>query len=194
MRFALRVLCFLLSRFRRIFYRLISDKCVSGKYAGLSPVLACGRGKITFGTGVSIGIKEDAGFWNTYAFLNVRKEDSSITFGANTLIGNQFTVVSEGPGIEIGQDVLIGTGVSICDSDFHAIPVKERLHGVPKKGRVVIGNSVWIGDRVLILKGSEIGEGCVVAAGAVVSGKFPPDVLIGGVPAKIIRTLPENRT
>jgi maltose O-acetyltransferase len=53
---------------------------------------------------------------------------------------------------------------------------------------------VWIGDRVLILKGSEIGEGCVVAAGAVVSGKFPPDVLIGGVPAKIIRTLPENRT
>ena len=104
-------------------------------------------------------------------------------------ICNHFTVVVEGPGVEIGSDVLIGSHVSIYDSDFHEIAPDKRVGGTPKMGKVTIGDNVWIGDRVMILKGSSIGENSVVAAGAVVSGEFPANVVIGGVPAKVIREI-----
>nr|WP_288788550.1 DapH/DapD/GlmU-related protein [uncultured Fibrobacter sp.] len=63
---------------------------------------------------------------------------------------------------------------------------RSRLVSKPKKVAVKIGNRVWIGNNATILKGTEIGENSVVAAGAVVSGKFPANVILGGVPAKII--------
>lgn len=192
MRLMLKVIRRAIALIRKSFYRFISDACVEGRPVGLAPVLTLGDGKIRFSSEVTIGIMNDAGFWNTNAFLNVRTPESFITIGQGTMIGNRFTAISEGPGIEIGENTLIGTDVSVYDTDFHALPVDERLTGIPKKAKVVIGSSVWIGDRVLILKGSEIGEGSVVAAGAVVCGKFPAHSLIGGVPAKMIRMLSEN--
>lgn len=56
-------------------------------------------------------------------------------------------------------------------------------------GKVTLADNVWIGDRVTILKGTSIGENSVVAAGAVVSGEFPANVVIGGVPARVIREI-----
>lgn len=50
-----------------------------------------------------------------------------------------------------------------------------------------IGNNCWIGAKATILDGTSIGNGCVVAAGAVVTGCFPDDVVIGGVPARILK-------
>ena len=55
--------------------------------------------------------------------------------------------------------------------------------------KVVIDENVWIGNNVMILKNSEIGKNSIVAAGAVVSGVFPPNVIIGGVPAKVIKEI-----
>lgn len=52
---------------------------------------------------------------------------------------------------------------------------------------VVIGNYVWVGSRVVILPGSELGDGCVVQAGAVVGGRFPPNAVVGGNPARILK-------
>jgi len=77
----------------------------------------------------------------------------------------------------------------VMDSDFHDISPEKRIGGTPKTGKVVIADNVWIGDRVTILKGSTIGRNSVVAAGAVVSGEFPANVVIGGVPAKVIREI-----
>ena len=79
--------------------------------------------------------------------------------------------------------------MTVLDSDFHEIDPSRRIDGNPKTGKVVIGDNVWIGDRVMILKGSTIGKNSVVAAGAVVSGEFPANVLIGGVPAQVIREI-----
>lgn len=54
---------------------------------------------------------------------------------------------------------------------------------------MIIGKNVWIGNNVTILKNSEVGDNTIIAAGAVVSGKFPANVIIGGVPAKTIKVL-----
>jgi acetyltransferase-like isoleucine patch superfamily enzyme len=83
---------------------------------------------------------------------------------------------------------LIGEGVTIMDHEAHGIePEKRRLTG--EIGEIKIGSNVWIGNNVTILKNSFIGNNTIVAAGAIVSGTFPPNVIIGGIPAKVIRQL-----
>lgn len=182
-----------LRKARASFYRRISTAHTTGKCNAVCPVLCEGRGTIAFGKDVTIGFVEDANFWNSYAFINPRKPGSVIKIGDGCEICNGFSAVSEGEGdqggIFIGNKVLVGSQVSIYDSDFHEIAPDKRVGGTPKMGKVTIGDNVWIGDRVMILKGSSIGENSVVAAGAVVSGEFPANVIIGGVPARIIREI-----
>ena len=60
------------------------------------------------------------------------------------------------------------------------------MQGVNRKG-IKIGRDCWIGAKATILDGADIGDGCIVAAGAVVRGKIPPYSIIGGVPAKFIK-------
>lgn len=83
----------------------------------------------------------------------------------------------------IGDQVYIGDDVAIRDSDGHELIGS----GKPMTMPIVIGNHVWIGAKVTILKGVTIGEGAIVAAGSVVSHDVPPRTLVGGVPAKVIR-------
>lgn len=172
-----------------LFFRSISTAKPEGNFRSVGPVLCEGKGRIVVGEGTSFGFIEDAEFWTSYGFLNVRNRDSKIEIGKNCQICNHFTAVSEGPGIEIGDDVLVGSSVTVMDSDFHEIDPARRLSGTPKTGKVVIADNVWIGDRVTILKGTVIGKNSVVAAGAVVSGEFPANVVIGGIPAKVIREI-----
>jgi acetyltransferase-like isoleucine patch superfamily enzyme len=86
--------------------------------------------------------------------------------------------------IEIGHGVAIAENVVIRDSDDH-----DLLDGVHQKTKPVkIGNHVWIGMGAMILKGVSIGDGAIVAAGSVVTRDVPPKALVGGVPAKVLRT------
>lgn len=91
-------------------------------------------------------------------------------------------------GISIGHDTIIGNYVSMHSENhnYKNPTLHIRLQGVSHKG-IVVGANCWIGAKATILDGTVIGDGCIVAAGAVVSGKFPNDVIIGGVPAKIIK-------
>jgi acetyltransferase-like isoleucine patch superfamily enzyme len=88
--------------------------------------------------------------------------------------------------IRIGKNVAIGNYSLIMDSDFHAI---ENHTDAGASAPVIIEDDVWIGARVTILKGVQIGHGAVVAAGAVVTKNVASRTLVAGVPARVIREL-----
>ncbi len=91
--------------------------------------------------------------------------------------------------IEIGDECAIGFDVKIFDDDFHPIieleKVGEYFSSTPSK--VTIENHVWIGAGCTILKGVTIGSGSIIAAGTVVTKDVPPNSLIGGNKAQILK-------
>ena len=88
--------------------------------------------------------------------------------------------------VRIGRNVAIGNYSLIMDTDFHA----TNDHTQAAEARpVIIEDDVWLGARVTVLKGVRIGRGAVVGAGAVVTKDVPPRTVVGGVPARIIRSL-----
>jgi len=117
------------------------------------------------------------------------------TLGKGIKIGNNVGLGTCGHyggagGVEIGDDTIIGNYVSIHPENhvFSNPDIAIRFQGVTHKG-IKIGRGCWIGAKSTILDGTIIGDGCVVAAGAVVSGVFPEHVVIGGVPAKILKEI-----
>ena len=86
--------------------------------------------------------------------------------------------------ITIGKGVFISENVTFRDSDNHMIIPSQR----PITQPIVIGDHVWIGMNVTILKGVNIGNGAIIAAGAVVTKDIPENTLAGGVPARVIKT------
>jgi maltose O-acetyltransferase len=80
------------------------------------------------------------------------------------------------------------------NSDFHSLEPESRLQGLRvDSADVSIGNNVFIGARVTILKGAQIGDDSVIAAGSVVSGAFPPRVLLAGNPAVVKRVFEPSK-
>lgn len=85
--------------------------------------------------------------------------------------------------INVGENVAISENVIIRDSDNHSILSANHVKAKP----INIGNHVWIGMNSTILKGVTIGDGAIVAAGAVVTKDVPPKTIVAGVPAKVIK-------
>jgi len=86
--------------------------------------------------------------------------------------------------IKIGNDVAIAHNVTIMDSDAHNIIQYDHKKTKP----VIIGNHVWIGSRAMILKGVKVGDGAVIAAGAIVTKDVPANSLVAGTPARVLQT------
>ena len=142
------------------------------------------KNKLIFGNNVKIGA-----FSLITCTSHLSKFGVGVTIGNNTAFG-RFTEFGAAGGIEIGNDVIAGSYISF-HSENHTFSDTSKLireQGVTSKG-IKIGNNVWIGAKVTFLDGSKIGNNCVVAAGAVVSGVFPDNVVIGGIPAKILKEI-----
>ena len=88
----------------------------------------------------------------------------------------------------IGQRCDIGFAVMFITSS-HVLADRGRRAGAPAPAPISVGDGVWIGARVTLLPGTQIGEGCVIAAGAVVRGVCEPGGLYAGVPARRVREL-----
>lgn len=102
-------------------------------------------------------------------------------------------------GIYIGENTCIGGNCKILDNDFHPLEAETRNKLLTEKTggdssliparEIHIGKNCFIGCNSIILKGTELGDGCVVGAGAVVAGKFESGCVIAGNPGKVIRRL-----
>lgn len=90
--------------------------------------------------------------------------------------------------IRIGDDCLIAPGVHIYTA-AHPLDAEERASGIEFGKPVTIGNQVWIGGMAVINPGVTIGDRVVIASGSVVTKDIPSDVVYGGNPARLIRTI-----
>lgn len=140
--------------------------------------------KIVFGDNVKIGA-----YSRLLSTSHLANYGKGLKMGNNSAIGD-FTHFGASGGIEIGDDVIMGSYISFHaeNHNFNDSSKLIREQGVNSKG-IKIGNNVWVGAKVTFLDGSVVGNNCVVAAGAIVNGEFPDKVIIGGVPAKILKHL-----
>lgn len=112
----------------------------------------------------------------------------NLHFGKNNFINGGVMFTDLG-GIYLGDNVLIGPKVTIASVN-HRIEPSQRRHLDLKP--VYIHDNAWLGANVTVTPGVVIGENAVVAAGAVVTKNVPANTIVGGVPARIIRTIKEN--
>jgi acetyltransferase-like isoleucine patch superfamily enzyme len=144
---------------------------------------ALGKGKLAIGNNSGIGAFSRIEI--SQSFNNI---GNSITIGDNVGIGPYASLGGAG-GLEIGDECIIGPYLSCHPENHHfeKLEVSIRHQGVYRQG-IKIGKNCWIGAKVSILDGVEIGEGSVIAAGAVVTKSFPPNSVVGGIPAKLIKS------
>ena len=139
---------------------------------------------------VSVGSKYDNPIGlNCPTLLRTYSENAIITIGTD--VGISGAVISCTTRIDIGNNVLVGANSRIFDSDFHPIVSDNRRYDRSnvRSAPVVIGENCWLGAGSVILPGTTLGSNVIVAAGAIVKGDFSSNVIIGGVPAKQIRSL-----
>ena len=119
----------------------------------------------------------------------------SVNEGAVLKLGSGYMnydcVVDVFNSVTIGHNVVISERVAIRDSDNHIVRedgVEINKDTKPTACPIVIEDHVWIGMNCIILKGVTIGEGAIVAAGSVVNKDVPAHCMVGGVPARVIKT------
>ena len=183
---------------RNIFERMLEGESIAANHPEYGQVLeACNRTRKLVR---ALNNEEDPEqIRNLLSRITGREIDASTTlfpplhinYGRNTLIGksvfiNFDCVFLDLGGIIIEDNVLIAPKVSLL-SEGHSIEPEQRQTLVP--GKIHIKKNAWIGSNATVLAGVTIGENSIVAAGSVVSKDVPDNVIVGGIPAKIIRII-----
>ncbi|MBV5329484.1 MAG: acyltransferase [Chlorobium sp.] len=119
-------------------------------------------------------------------------ENPILIVGNNTTLAYEVTI-SVGERVEIGDDCLIADRVFIADNHGHPVDPERRRQMTkvfPEEIKPVkIGNNVWIGYQSVILRGVTIGDNSIVGANSVVTKDVPPNTVVAGNPAIIVRSL-----
>lgn len=154
------------------------------------PIYLRGPQYLSLGNNFSAGPGLRIEAWDNY--LGVR-HSPEIVIGNNVSM-NYYVHIGAINRIQIGCNVLIGSHVLITDHQHGNLTV-DMLNTPAKycplfsRGPVVIEDNVWIGEGACIMGGVHIGKNAVIGANAVVSKDVPPNVIVGGVPARVIRRL-----
>jgi acetyltransferase-like isoleucine patch superfamily enzyme len=113
-------------------------------------------------------------------------KDAIVRIGAGTYFAPDTKMIIFS-GLTIGRDCGISWDCQLLDDDLHQLAISG-VPRFPSAASIEIGNHVWVASRVTILKGTLIGNDCVIASGATVRGDFSePNCLIGGTPARVLR-------
>lgn len=111
-------------------------------------------------------------------------ENATLEIGNKTYIGAK-AHIRVNSHIKIGENVAIAWNVTLMDSDFHNYMIDSIKQQITKE--LIIGNNVWIGNNVIILKGVTIGDNAIIAAGSVVTKDVKQGTAVAGNPAKVIK-------
>lgn len=155
---------------------------------------------------ISLEINEGSHIFSNFSLL---RPHAKIKIGKNCQLGNSNFICADR--IEVGDDVLMAWGVTIIDNDSHSLEWNYRKSDVKQGYKdyledennfiknkdwshvnikpIYIGNKVWIGFNVSILKGVSVGNNAIIGACSVVTKDIPPYTLVAGNPAKIIKNL-----
>lgn len=150
-----------------------------------------GQKNVRIGKHTTIQGTSILGCWTQYG--EQQFPNASITIGNHCSIGeyNHITACNK---ITIGDGLLTGRYVIISDNGHGGLSEEEagiapQKRDLKSKGEVVIGNNVWLGDKVAVLSSVHIGNNVIVAANAVVTKDMPSNCIVAGVPAKVIKRL-----
>jgi len=150
-----------------------------------------GRGKLIIGRKVAINSSHRSNPVGGADRTSIHIAPNAIvSIGDNVGISNSLFYAIKS--ITIEEDVMIGGGCQLYDNDFHSINYQDRVLGGDKKVKsapVLIRKGAFIGTSTIILKGVEVGERSVVAAGSVLTKSVPADEIWGGNPAKFIKKI-----
>jgi acetyltransferase-like isoleucine patch superfamily enzyme len=119
----------------------------------------------------------------------IGSHNTKIEIGKNSYL-SQEVIINSRHSIQIGKNVLIGHQVIMMDYDAHTIiyhDSQQQNNQSDRVKRIIIGDNVWIGARVTILKGVTIGDGSIIGANSCVISDIPPNTIAVGNPAKIVR-------
>lgn len=155
--------------------------CISTRYCKIGGVKISDNCRIgNFPSGYKIG-------WYRPTRISARGRDARIYIGNGSRVSgaNIYARAS----VSIGDFAEIGSGVIITDFNGHLTYSYNRTIGEDTPNPVIIGKNVWIGFNSIVLKGSQIGDNCIIGAGSVVHGTFPDNCIIKGNPAKIVKHL-----
>jgi acetyltransferase-like isoleucine patch superfamily enzyme len=144
---------------------------------GLSSIRVLGsENRITIGTRCSGNLR-----------INIPTTGAVFAMGDGcTAVGARFAL-HEPQHMVLGKDCMLSAEVLLTVSDMHRIVDLETGERINPAGNVCLGDHVWLGARVMVLKGVEIGSGSVIGAGAVVTSSIPANCMAAGVPAKVLR-------
>lgn len=133
---------------------------------------------------------------SAFVFGNRLVEKPVVVIGDHSYIGHACSFTTS-QSIIVGKHCLFASMVQIADYDGHPLDAERRRAGEPSPPEsvrpVVIGNDVWIGTGAVILKGVTVGDRSVIAARAVVTRDVPPDAVVAGNPARVVKYLSENK-
>jgi acetyltransferase-like isoleucine patch superfamily enzyme len=151
------------------------------------------------GPGVTLQVAKGAhialGRWSWVGHgCKLRCHEGEISIGAKSVLGQECTI-SAYKHVSIGRECVIADRVMMIDFDHGMVEVDRpiRLQGIYKRD-VRVGNNVWIGYGACILRGVTIGDNAVIGTSAVVTKDVPPNAVVAGVPARVIRMREEPRT
>jgi acetyltransferase-like isoleucine patch superfamily enzyme len=153
----------------------------------LTPTVFKGHGRFVLAPTTVFGVPRSPGSYGC-TYVESRTPESLITFGDGTVVNNRGMFLSEGAEIRIGHRVLIGPEIQVFDSNAHESALGRRHIPDSRPKPVIVEDDVFIGSRVILLKGCRIGRGSIVSAGTVVPPGFeaPPLSVIAGNPARIV--------
>lgn len=174
-----RVVTLGLARFRRFYWR------IQGMQIGSRTVIPSLL--VTWPHQVRIGERCTLERDIFFKFDGICKPGPNILIGSDTFVGRgcEFNIAGR---ITIGRDCLIASGVKFIDHDHGIDPADLMRSQAANISPILVEDDVWIGANAVILQGVHIGTGAIVAAGAVVRSRVAPYEIVGGVPAKTLKS------